>query len=204
MVRMAVWMHSVVLPVGISLVTTVLVSLTVGPRLAARSKRIQAVHDSRDHFSDCVLDILAVCGNLQNVINDPSVGDEFGSRLQEERKRWEGQIDEATAWLADHWQRFALSYLGSLDLRELIVKYVASARGIWLSNRPLDQRVQMLKEMTEPVQTIFFARRWRVISSIPKETDRLRAMLAKFSLEGSDETPKPPGDASDGGAPAPG
>ena len=196
MIYMAVWMHSVFVPVGIALVTTVLVNLTVGPRLAARSKRIQAVHDSRDRFGDYVLDILAVCTNLQTVVDSRSVGGEVASQLQQERKRWEDEIDEATAWLADHWQRFALSYLGSLDLRELIVKYVGGARGVWLSNRSLDERVRMVKEMTEPIQTIFFTRRWRVVSSIPKEADRLRSMLA--SLEGNDQTPATPDDASGG------
>lgn len=46
MMAMTLWIHSVVLPIGLSVATTAVLALTVGPRLAARSKRIQAVQDS--------------------------------------------------------------------------------------------------------------------------------------------------------------
>jgi hypothetical protein len=196
MMRMAVWMHSVALPVGVSLATTVVVSLTVGPRLAARSKRIQAAHDSRDRFSDSVLDILALCGNLRPVLRDQDLSEPFRSQVQRECKRWEGQIDEKTAWLVDHWQRFALGYLGSLGTRDLIIQYVASARGVWLSDRPLDERVRLLEEMTGPIQTIYFARRWRVIGAIPREKERLRKTYA--SLKRSEQAQRTSVDGSGG------
>jgi hypothetical protein len=183
MMRMAVWIHSVVLPVGVSLVTTILVSLSVGPRLSARSKRIQAAHDSRDRFSESVLDILALCGNLRPALRDPGFGDPSRSQLKSECKRWEGQIDETTAWLADHWQRFALGYAGALGVRDLVVEYVASARGVWLSDRPLDERVRLLEEMTGSIQTIFFTRRWRAIGTIPEAQTRLRAALASIKRD---------------------
>jgi len=199
--HMAIWMHSVALPVGVSLATTIVVSLSVGPRLAARSKRIQAAHDSRDRFSDSVLDILALCGNLRPVLRDPAFGDPSRSQLQCECKRWEGQIDETTAWLVDHWQRFALGYLGARGARNLIVEYVASARGVWLSARPLDERVRLLEEMTEPIQTIFFARRWRVIREIPRAETRLRATLA--SVKRAQQAQGTAADARSGDSPTP-
>src|SRR5215510_9506570 len=58
---MSIWVTSILLPIGVSMATAVLTGLTVGPRLAARGKRIQAAHDSRDRFGDSVLDILALC-----------------------------------------------------------------------------------------------------------------------------------------------
>jgi len=166
------------LPIGVSLVTTVVVSWSVGPRLAARSKRIQAAHDNRDHFSDSVVDILALSGNLRPALSDASFGDPSRSVLQSECKRWEGQIDETTAWLVDHWQRFALGYLGALGVRNLIVEYVASARGVWLSDRPLDERRRLLEEMTEPIQTIFFTRRNRALGAFP----RRKIVSVRYSL----------------------
>jgi len=186
---MTVWTHSVALPVLVSLATTIVVGLSVTPRLAARGKRIQAAHDARDRFGDSVLDILALCGNLQSMLGDAGLGDPPRPKLQSECDRWEGQIDETTAWLTDHWQRFALGYLGTLGTRDLVVEYVACARGVWLSSRPLTERVHLLREMTEPIQTIYFERRWRVIGEIPKAQERLRVTLAsvKQSKQASDE-----------------
>jgi len=61
MVCMPIWATSVLLPVSVSAVTAMAIGLTVAPRLAARSKRIQAAFDSRDRFKDSVLDIPALC-----------------------------------------------------------------------------------------------------------------------------------------------
>lgn len=35
----------------------------------------------------------------------------------------------------------------------------------------------MLRELTEPLQTIYFARRWRVVKDIPGQKARLQAMI---------------------------
>lgn len=88
------------------------------------------------------------------------------------------QIDETTAWLADNWQQVALGYAGTLGIRDLVVRYMGAARGLWLSDHPLEERARLVRELTEPVQTIFFARRWRVITSLASEKTRLRTMLA--------------------------
>lgn len=174
---MSTWLSSVVLPISVSVATVIVLGLTVGPRLAARAKRIQTALESRDHFGDSILDILALCGNLEKVIIPPDVADPLRSRLQAERDRWLTQIDEITTWLLDHWQRVALGYAGAMGVRDLVMRYVADARGLWLSDRPLQEHVRMLREITEPVQTIYFARRWRVVTSIPGEINRLRAKL---------------------------
>jgi hypothetical protein len=185
---MPIWLTSVLLPIGVSVATFVVLGLTVGPRLAARTKRIQAVHDDRDRFGAGVLDILALCGNLEQITIPPDAIDERRARLQAERDRWLTQIDEITAWLADHWQRVALSYAGAMGVRDLVARYIGAARGLWLSGRPLDERVRMLRELTEPVQTIYHASRWRVVASMSGEITRLRTMLD--SLDNSAAQPK--------------
>ena len=143
---MSTWMTSVLLPVCVSMATAVLIGLTVGPRLAARGKRIQAAHDSRDRFGESVLDILALCSKLEKVHVQSEIRDPMRSRLQGERDRWLSQIDERTIWLADHWQQFALGYSRRLDVRDLVARYVGGARGLWLSGRPLEERARMLRE----------------------------------------------------------
>jgi hypothetical protein len=157
--------------------TAVLIGLTVGPRLAARGMRIQAAHDSRDRFGENVLAILALCSNLEKVHVQSEVRDPMLSRLQGERDRWISQIDERTIWLADHWQQFAFGYSRRLDVRDLVASYVGGARGLWLSDRQLEERVRMLRELTEHIQTIYFARRWRVITVVPQEIIKLRMKL---------------------------
>lgn len=174
---MPVWASSVAIPVVVSVAGTITTQLTVGPRLAARGKRIQAAHDSRDRFNDAILNILALTTNLESTAIPPETDEPTRSKLQDERNRWLAQIDETTAWLADHWQHIALGYTGLLDVRDLVVRYLGAARGLWLSGRPLDDRVRMLRELTEPVQTIFFARRWRVVTSLTSERTRLTTLL---------------------------
>lgn len=177
MVCMSIWVTSVLLPIGVSVGTVLVIGLTVGPRLAARGKRIQAAHDSRDRFGDSVLDILALCSNLETVTITPEMTDPFRARMQGERDRWLSQIDETTTWLVDHWQRVAPGYVAPMGVQDLVARYVATARGFWLSDRPLEERVRMLRELTEPVQSIYFTRRWRVAGRIPAEIARLRRML---------------------------
>ena len=124
-----------------------------------------------------MLDILTLCTNLEKVHVDSEITDPPRSRLQDERGRWMSQIDEITTWLADHWQRFALGYTRRMDLQNLVIRYVGAGRGLWLSDRPLDERVRMLRELTEHIHTIYFARRWRVIKAVPQEITQLRAKL---------------------------
>jgi hypothetical protein len=174
---MSTWMTSILLPIGVSMATAVLIGLTVGPRLAARGKRIQAAYDNRDRFGENVLDILALCSNLETVHVQPELTDPLRSRLQGERDRWLSRIDELTIWLVDHWQQFVLGYSRRLDVRDLVARYVADARGLWLSDRSLEERVRMLRELTEHIQTIYFARRWRVITVVPQEITELRTKL---------------------------
>jgi hypothetical protein len=92
----------------------------------------------------------------------------------------------ATSWLADHRQHVALGYAGVMGIRELVVRYAPDARGLWLSARPVDERVRLLRELTKPVQTIFFARRRRVVSSVRSEMARLSIMPGHIDGEASD------------------
>jgi hypothetical protein len=49
--------------------------------------------------------------------------------------------------------------------------------GLWLSDRPLEERVRMLRELTKYIQTIYFARRWRVTTVVSQEITVLRTKL---------------------------
>ena len=115
--------------------------------------------------------------NLEKVSLPAEVTDPVRSRLQGEWDRWLSQVDELTIWLVDHWQRVALGHARRLSIGNLVARYVADARGLWLSDRPLEERIRMVRELTEHIQTIYFARRWRVVTVVPQEITRLRMKL---------------------------
>jgi hypothetical protein len=52
---MATWVSSFIIPIGVSIATVIITNLTVGPRLAARGKRIQENHSARDQFKESLL-----------------------------------------------------------------------------------------------------------------------------------------------------
>jgi hypothetical protein len=185
---MATWEHSVIIPVGVAIATVIVTSLTVGPRLAARSKRIQADHDARDQFTNSILDLRALCANLQTVAISDTIEEPRRSSLQAERDRWETQIGEITTWLIDHWQRYALGHFSKTGIPHLITRYVFAVWGIWISARPLDARVRMLKDFTEPMFTILLVRLWHV-GAIGRALRRLRRMLDDLESSGAAEQP---------------
>jgi hypothetical protein len=173
---MATWEHSVLIPVGVAIAAVIITSLTISPRLAARSKRIQADFDTRDQFTNSILDLLALCANLRIVNISDIIEESRRSRLQAERDRWKTQVLEITTWLIDHWHRYALGYVDITGIPDQNTRYVFAVWGIWISARPLDVRVRMLKDLTEPMAIIFVGRRWRVIA-IRHAARRLRRLL---------------------------
>jgi hypothetical protein len=176
MADMATWVSSLIIPVGVSIATVIITNLTVGPRLAARGKRIQENHSARDQFKESLLDLAALCANLRGVEIPDTMGEPRRSRFQAERDRWEAQVGEITTWLIDHWQRYALGYVGLAEFSNLVTRYAADARGVWISPRPLEDRVRMLQDINGLMLTIFVDRWWRGAAKARAVT-RLRGML---------------------------
>ncbi len=122
-----------------------------------------------------VFDILALCDNLEKV---PAAPTAVRPSLQGERERWISQLDEATRWLADNWQWYALTYARALNLRGLMLNYPGEVRGVWLSVRPLEQRVRRIEELTALVQTIYFEGRLRSAGRRRGAIEELREMIS--------------------------
>jgi hypothetical protein len=178
---MATWASSVIIPIGVSIVTVVVTNLTIGPWLAARGRRIQAANDAYDNFSDSVLDLLALCANLQR-LTIPMVGEgPLRPPLQAERDRWEAQIGEITTWLGDHWQRYTAGYR-TPQQRETIPRTVAVMRLIWTTENPLEERLRTLEMFTSATYTAWVKpswRKWRPVAK-PREVHRLSGLLDAF------------------------
>jgi len=121
---------------------------------------------------------------LETVKVPEDLPDDLLAKLLAERERWVGQIDERTVWLVDHWQRFALTYVGLAGVRSVLAEYAMVARGVWLSGRSLEERVRLLKELTEPIQNLYFTARWRMVTSVFHERARLRKALDSLAEGG--------------------
>ena len=132
---------------------------------------IQKAAEARRECGKRVLDILALCSNLEGVSAEYSL-------LQGERERWISQLDEATRWLADNWQWFALTYVKAFGLGKLTAEYAGAVRGEWLSDHPLEQRVHRIRELTALVQSIYFAGGLRSAVDRPDAVKELREMIS--------------------------
>ena len=91
--------------------TVIVTASTVGPRLPPAASESRQTTMLGDQFTNSILDLLALCANLQMVTISNTNEEPRRSRLQAERQRWETQIGEVTTWLIDHWQRYALGYV---------------------------------------------------------------------------------------------
>jgi hypothetical protein len=115
MTAMPFWLATVL----VALATTVVLNVTVGPRLEARNRRIQAAHRSRDQFSASVSTILAATDRLQGVDYPDKMSPTVRAALQAERDRWITQINDTTQYLIDNLELYALGYISSLPVLRL-------------------------------------------------------------------------------------
>ena len=172
------------IPIGVSIATVVATSLTIGPWLAARGRRIEAANDAYDKFSDSILDLLALCANLQRLTIPMVREGPLMPALQAERDRWEAQIGEITTWLVDHWQRYTAGYR-TLQERETIPRTVAVMRLIWTEDKPLEERIRTLEIFTSATYRAWVKpswRKWRPVAK-PREVHRLSGLLDTFEKD---------------------
>ncbi|MFI6727480.1 hypothetical protein [Streptomyces atratus] len=65
-------------------------------------------------------------------------------------------MDEATKYLADHFEQIAFSYSRSRRLSELAVRYSGNARMVRISDRSKDRKLNALKDTTQHCHALFF------------------------------------------------
>ena len=172
-----------VLSVVIALAIIVVGSYTVLPRANARVKKIEAAHMDRDRFNSHEKTILAACEKLTATATSPETSYSTVQRLRGERERWLAQIDEATMWIVDNVERFAPTYINvALGYRDLLARYSFLVRMVWISERSEEERLGLVKELTEPIHLIFFVRTgWRTAAARPREVARLKAKIDSFN-----------------------
>lgn len=152
----------------ISALTSSLVALGIEwfakPRLEARKERLLRLHHARQTFEANVLTVLANSAKVsaaagQRLPYDPK---KEGTRraFREEIARAVQQIDHATIEMSDNLAAYGLNY-PTARIQNLIVRYVATARGTQLSSRTQVEKAEALTEITAPLHTWLFTRWWR-------------------------------------------
>lgn len=153
------WMPSWGTTALISVVTSLLALIVAGryisPLLEVRNRRFQAKMQAREKFQANMLDVLSAVTHLLNAPVPPEATDTVRAALREERARWCTQIDEATKYLTDHAVQLLFAYRGP-KLPDLAVRYSSNARGVWISGRTEDRKLNALKDTTQHCHTLFF------------------------------------------------
>ncbi|SEQ88256.1 hypothetical protein SAMN04487983_10093 [Streptomyces sp. yr375] len=170
------WMKTMLIAVITAMVTTFALS-RFAPRLEARSVRIKAAWAARDAFSGHLLTILSATARLENV-NPDETDEPLRGRMQGECDRWASQVEESTRYLIDHAEQYVLTYPSRpLDLHGLMTGFVVAARGVWLSELPLQERARRVGALAAPVQGIFFTKKSYRVLHLADDRQRLRELL---------------------------
>jgi hypothetical protein len=145
------------------------------PRLEARKERLLHLHRARQTFQANVVRLLADWARVSAAAALPLPRDlksEVRRAARGEVNRAVQRIDYVTKEMADKLEDYALTY-GTASVRDLVLEYVAVARGVQLSDRTQVEKAEILKEISAPLHTVLFGRwrfvsRWRALTDLPK------------------------------------
>ncbi len=174
-------MSSVVDTVLVAALTSVVVTaagdLTVKPRLAARTKRIQARHDYRDQLELRINNVLMNCRRLARYPILPTAPDEVSKRIEAERERWIKQLDDDTAWLIDNQLLVGAGAPRLGDFPVLVIRYAEACRVLWLIDRSLEDRCRMITELSDMAHRSLWGTRRFKAATRSRHLYRLRDRL---------------------------
>lgn len=152
-------MSTVLVAVITALLTSLATEVLVSPRLEARKRRIQAAHDSRDEFTTIIFNLLTYTSRLRNLTLPADGPTLIYNRLAAEQQRWTDRIGEVTQRLIDDGISGAMTYPGWLG--RLGTDFAACCRLVWLSERPLPRKIELLNDLAEHAQGLFATAIWR-------------------------------------------
>lgn len=178
------WIPSWATTALIAMATTIFTGRYISPLLEVRNRRFQMKMQAQEKLTSSALAVLSAVMKLRTVQVPDGVTETLRSALTEERARWRQQLDEATRHLADHSQEFVFTFRGPGAI--LGMRYCATARMVWISDRTDEDKLRHLLEITTPFHMIFLGSRLRLLSlgRAIRELERL--------LEALDEEGRPP------------
>jgi hypothetical protein len=165
----------------IALATTVVTQYALAPRLEARKRRMLAAHEWRDQFNAGLLTIETAAARLQTIDVPDGASTTVRSAVQQERQRWLAQIDEASRYLVDHLEQYALRYIDWGGLQALAIKYAFMTRTVWISDRSQDRRVELVHRLAEPARSIFFTYWWNRFRGTPRDVHKLCDLMEELA-----------------------
>jgi hypothetical protein len=159
------------------------------PRLEARKERLRARRDFEKNLH-------VILGNASKLATGAAHGiprgteEELRLAIRAEADCAATQIVAATKDMSDNLMDYVKTYYTD-RIRNLIVRYVFTARAISISTRSQVEKAEILKEVTIPINTWLFAR-WRYITRA-QAFEELPKVLDKYSgpIETTALTPVP-------------
>ncbi|MFD7764146.1 hypothetical protein [Streptomyces microflavus] len=150
------WGTTALIAIVTSLLTLIVSGRYVSPLLEVRNRRFQAKMQARERFETDMLTIVSATTRLLAAPIPAGVTDSLRTALREERLRWQTQIDDATKHLIDHYAEVAFSYAQSTKIAEVAMRYSGSARMVWISDRPEDRKLNVLRDTTQQIHALLF------------------------------------------------
>jgi hypothetical protein len=182
-------MNSLVATVLTSAFVTLAIEWLAKPRLEARKENILALHRGRRTFHTNLLTILSNSAKLATGAAHEiprSTKEDLRRSIRAEADRAATRIDSATQDMSDNVTDYVSTY-ATERIRNLILRYVFTARAIAISTRTQVEKSDILKEITIPIHTWLFAR-WRLASRARAFTE-LPKVLDKYTGPNEVTTP---------------
>ncbi|MFE2141536.1 hypothetical protein ACFXA3_07230 [Streptomyces sp. NPDC059456] len=171
----------------ISMATTIVTGRYVSPLLEVRNRRFQTKMQAQEKITANALLVLAATLHLQIVQIPDSVTGTLRDALTDERARRRRQLDEATCHLADHAQEFVFTYRGPYAI--LGMRYCGTVRMIWISDRPDEEKLRLLLELTGAFRTLILGSRLR-LPSLVRAVRQLERLLDEAEQQGRPSLPE--------------
>lgn len=148
---------AIAIAAGTAIGVAVATNWTVGPRLEARNREIQAAHIAREELGTQLRAILSACTRLRSAQIPASVAPAVQAAIRAERGRWRQQLDAATASLIDNFESFALTFRGQMGIRDMGIRTVGAMRFVWLSERTEARKLEIIQELAGNLHDFYFA-----------------------------------------------
>jgi hypothetical protein len=179
------WVNTVLVSALTSAVVALGIEWLAKPRLEARKERLLRLHRARQTFEANVVTVLANSAKVSAASEQPlpdDLSDVVRRAIRDEISRVIQQIDDATREMSDKLVDYEPSY-PTPRARSLIVQYVATTRGIQLSDKAPGEKAEILKQITAPLHTWLFTRWWRLRSRY-SAFQELPRLLHRYDPEG--------------------
>jgi hypothetical protein len=181
------WISTILIAAG----TSLFVGWFISPRLEARNRRIQEVHQAREKFFQSVCTLEIGCARLRGFHFSPGASEAAQATLRGERDRWLARIEETSAWLIDDADSYINCFRRGWEW-EAALMYVTAARMLWISSWPVAAKLVRLQELSKEAATAFQPRPWR-IRAILRAERKLDQLMEKLLTDLETNIDSPPG-----------